>query len=83
MRLRPFIYKLVRFVLEHNGVLIDEKYSVGSYQRADSDRSYTVLNKTGDIAFESPNPKPAIAFFVDLVGEQTTANAIDRYIDKN
>lgn len=83
MRLRPFIYKLIRFIFENNGVLINEEYSVGSYQRANSDRSYAVFTKTGDIVFENPNPTPAIAYFVDLVGERATAKAIDLYIDKN
>lgn len=83
MRLRPFIYKLVRFIFENNGILINEEYSVGYYQRANSDRSYTVLTKTGDVAFESPNPTPAIAYFIDLIGEEATAKAIDRYIEKN
>ncbi len=83
MRLRPFIYKLVKSIFKNKGVLLAEDYSIGSYQRSNGERSYAVLSKNGDIYFETLEPTPAIAYFVDLVGERDTARAIDLYISKN
>jgi hypothetical protein len=83
MRTRPFIYQLIKTIFKNNGILLAENYSVGAYQRADGRLSYSVLTQNGDIHFESLVPIPAIACFVDLVGEGDTSRAIDLYIAKN